>query len=128
MACLGEQGIGKKSCTLVPDDMVLGDKGMADMGSMEMPLPKYTLPMMTGQGQFGPIEMGGMFTVVKVRDGLARGDYTDPGWYRQPANTQAYQWTGPPLAETNAPSGAAQAAESDQPILNVTKGSHHGSH
>ena len=26
--------------------------------------------MMTGAGPFGPIEMGGMFTVVKVREGL----------------------------------------------------------
>ena len=39
---------------------------------MEMPMPDNTLPMMTGFGQFGPIEMGGMFTVVKVREGLAR--------------------------------------------------------
>ena len=37
-----------------------------------MPLPANTLPMMTGTGQFGPIEMGGMFTVMKVREGLAR--------------------------------------------------------
>jgi hypothetical protein len=35
------------------------------------PLPDNTLPMMTGLGQFGPIEMGGMTSVVKVREGLA---------------------------------------------------------
>ena len=34
---------------------------------MGMTLPENTLPMMTGEGPFGPIEMGGMFTVVKVR-------------------------------------------------------------
>jgi len=34
--------------------------------------------MMTGSGQFGPIEMGGMFTVMKIREGLARDDYKDP--------------------------------------------------
>jgi hypothetical protein len=60
---------------------------MADMGAMEMPLPDNTLPMMTGTGQFGPMEMGGMFTVVKVREGLAPGDYRDPGWYRHPPGT-----------------------------------------
>ncbi|MHB8494734.1 MAG: multicopper oxidase family protein, partial [Casimicrobiaceae bacterium] len=54
---------------LVPDYMSMGDKGMADMGVMEMPLPDNTLPMMTGQGPHGAIEMGGMFTTVKVRDG-----------------------------------------------------------
>jgi hypothetical protein len=39
------------------------------MGAMEMPLPENTLPMMTGYGQFGPMEMGGMFSVVRVRGG-----------------------------------------------------------
>ena len=64
---------------------------MAEMGEMEMPMPDNTLPMMTGFGQFGPMEMGGMFTVVKVREGLARGDYKDPGWYKHPPGTVAYE-------------------------------------
>ena len=55
-----------------------------------MPLPPNTLPMMTGTGQFGPIEMGGMFTVMKVRENLAPGDYRDPGWYQHPQGTVAY--------------------------------------
>ena len=38
---------------LVPDYMVMGERGMADMGEMEMPLPDNTLPMMTGQGPMG---------------------------------------------------------------------------
>ena len=58
---------------------------MAEMGAMEMPMPDNTLPMMTGFGQFGPIEMGGMFTVMKVREGLGANDYGDPGPYRNPA-------------------------------------------
>jgi len=78
--------------------MAMGGAGMADMGEMEMPLPDNTLPMMTGFGQFGPIEMGGMFTVVKVREGLARNDYKDPGWYKHPQGTVAYEWTGEPPA------------------------------
>ncbi len=69
---------------LVPDYMAMGSAGMAEMGSMEMPMPDNTLPMMTGFGQYGPIEMGGMFSVVKVREGLARGDYKDPGPYKHP--------------------------------------------
>ena len=123
-----QRDIASKIGNLVPDYMVMGDKGMADMGSMEMALPNNTLPMMSGQGPFGSIEMGGMFTMVKVRDGLARGDYKDPGWYPQPANTRAYEWTGAPLAEPKGATGEAQATEASQPILNVTKGSRHGSH
>ena len=71
--------------------MAMGSAGMAEMGEMEMPMPDNTLPMMTGFGQFGPMEMGGMFTVVKVREGLARGDYKDPGWYKHPEGTVAYE-------------------------------------
>jgi hypothetical protein len=33
-----------------PDYMVMGERGMADMGEMEMPLPDNTVPMMTGKG------------------------------------------------------------------------------
>jgi len=96
--------VAEKIIRLVPDYMVMGERGMADMGEMEMPIPDNTLPMMTGAGPFGPLEMGGMFTVVKVREGLARNDYKDPGWYQHPKGTQAYAWTGAaPLAERAAP-------------------------
>jgi len=75
--------------------MVMGERGMADMGEMEMPLPDNTLPMMTGTGPYGPIEMGGMFTTLKVRSDQKPGDYSDPGWYKQPPGTQAFEWAGP---------------------------------
>ena len=51
-----------------------------------------TLPMMAGNGPFGPIEMGGMFTVVKVRDALSSYDQ-DPGWYQHPEGTRAKKVT-----------------------------------
>jgi manganese oxidase len=91
---------------LVPDYMAMGSAGMAEMGRMEMPMPDNTLPMMTGFGQFGPIEMGGMFSVVKVRDGLDRNDYRDPGWYRHPAGTVAHEVDASP---PNAPRKGASA-------------------
>ena len=52
------------------------------------------LPMMTGTGPFGALEMGGMFSVVKVREGLGRNDYRDPGWFKNPKGTVAYEYTG----------------------------------
>jgi manganese oxidase len=76
---------------MAPDYMPMGSAGMAEMGEMEMPMPDNTLPMMTGFGQFGPMEMGGMFSVVKVREGLARDDYKDPGPYKHPDGTVAYE-------------------------------------
>jgi FtsP/CotA-like multicopper oxidase with cupredoxin domain len=94
MIGVDHRGVAERIARLVPDYMVMGDKGMAEMGSMEMPLPDNTLPMMTGTGPFGPMEMGGMFSVVKVRDGMKSGDYKDPGPYKHPQGTVAYEYAG----------------------------------
>jgi hypothetical protein len=88
------------------DYMPMGSQGMAEMGEMEMAAPDNTLPMMTGFGPFGAMEMGGMFTVVKVREGLAAGDYRDPGWYQHPQGTVAYEAQGAQPSPTSAPTKA----------------------
>ncbi|SFB29673.1 Multicopper oxidase with three cupredoxin domains (includes cell division protein FtsP and spore coat protein CotA) [Collimonas sp. OK607] len=93
MIGVDQKSVLKKINRLIPDYMVMGDKG-GSMGDMEMPLPDNTLPMMSGAGPFGGIEMGGMFTTMKVRKGLASNDYKDPGWYKHPAGTVAYEWKG----------------------------------
>ena len=67
-------------------------------------------PMMTGFAQFGPVEMGGMFSVVKVREGLARDDYKDPGWFEHPPGTVAYEWTGEPQNADRVPPAATDGA------------------
>ncbi|MBS4017482.1 MAG: copper oxidase, partial [Dechloromonas sp.] len=36
----------------------------------------------------------GMFSVVKVREGISANDYADPGWYEHPEGTVSYEWTG----------------------------------
>jgi FtsP/CotA-like multicopper oxidase with cupredoxin domain len=113
MIGVDHRGLADKLRKLVPDYMVMGERGMADMGEMRMPLPENTLPMMTGDGPFGPIEMGGMFTVMKVREGLSKDDYRDPGWYRHPPGTVAYEWTEP-VAEP-----ARQAPASDPHAVHV---------
>jgi hypothetical protein len=85
-----------KIAALVPGYMD-ADAGHSMAGmKMAMPLPDNTLPMMTGDGPYGNIEMGGMFTVVKIREDLARGDYRDPGWYRAPKGSVAYLWEDAP--------------------------------
>ena len=57
--------------------------------------------MMTGTGQFGPIEMGGMFTLLKVRDGIT--NYNDPGWYQNPPGTVASPHIGFTRIKANRP-------------------------
>ena len=86
-----QAGVEARVRKLLPGFMAMGKDGMhghqAHAGMMRGPV--NTLPMMMGKGPFGDIEMGGMFTVIKVRDDLAPGDYRDPGWYRHPTHEQA---------------------------------------
>lgn len=87
--------VGREINRLIPDYMVMGERGMGDMQDMQMTLPDNTLPMMTGTGPFGNLEMGGMFTVLKVRKNQKPGDYSDPGWYQHPPGTVAHEYQGP---------------------------------
>ena len=112
-------GLVRKIQKLIPDYMVMGERGMADMGEMEMPLPDNTLPMMTGTGPYGPLEMGGMFTTLKVRRDQAPNDYRDPGWYTQPAGTRPFEWTGALPATSRPTDPVANSAQS--PALSVKK-------
>src|SRR6266496_772724 len=68
--------------------MTMGQDGMGDMGEMGMPVPPNSLPMVGAQGQHDYITMGGMFTIVKVREELP-ADGSDPGWYQSPPGTLA---------------------------------------
>jgi hypothetical protein len=70
---------------VVPGYMTMGQTGMGDMGNMTMPVPPNSIPMLGGKGKHDTITMGGMFTILKVRDGIR--SYKDPGWYDNPAGT-----------------------------------------
>ena len=88
-----QSGVEEKIRRMLPGYMAMGQDGMSEhqdhTDSGHMKGPENTLAMMAGKGPFGNIEMGGMFTVVKVRDDQAPGDYSDPGWYRHPTGTVA---------------------------------------
>ncbi len=82
-----QSGIAAEIRTLLPGYMPMGEHGMHEMADMGMAGPPNTLPMMGGEGPFGSIAMGGMFTVLKVRDSLE--SYEDPGWYSHPPSELA---------------------------------------
>jgi hypothetical protein len=73
---------------LVRGYMTMGETGMGDMGAMGMPVPDNSIPMVGAKGPFDYITMGGMFTILKVRETLENG-VADPGDYRHPPGTVA---------------------------------------
>ena len=84
-------GLDRAAQQVLPDYMSMGETGMGNMAEMGMPVPKNSIPMVGAPGPFSYIDMGGMFTIVKVREGIS--SYADPGWYRHPAGTVAVRAT-----------------------------------
>ncbi len=92
-----QKGVAQRLNDLLPGGyMAMGKNGMGEHQdhAAHMAGPENTMPMMGGIGPFGNLEMGGMFTVVKVRDRVP-ADYADPGWYQHPAGTVARRVEAP---------------------------------
>ena len=85
------RGLDRKVDAVVPGYMSMGQTGADDM--MSMGVPANSIPMLGGDGPFGQIDMGGMFTILKVRDEL-NGKI---GWYQHPKGTVADVATGDEL-------------------------------
>lgn len=79
--------LDKRAAKVVPGYMTMGSEGMGDMAEMGMRVPANSIPMVGAHGPHDYITMGGMFTILKVRDELD-GD-GDPGWYEAPPGTRA---------------------------------------
>jgi hypothetical protein len=90
-----QRGVDREMRALFPGHMAMGEAGMAEhqqhTDSGHMRGPENTLAMMKGKGPFGNLEMGGLFTVVKVRDDQLPGDYRDPPPYRHPSGEQTHR-------------------------------------
>jgi FtsP/CotA-like multicopper oxidase with cupredoxin domain len=80
-------GVEAKARHVMPGYMAMGKDGMGDMALMDMAVPKNSIPMVGGKGPFDAITMGGMFTILKVRDEVEEGK--DPGWFSHPPGTVA---------------------------------------
>jgi FtsP/CotA-like multicopper oxidase with cupredoxin domain len=91
MVGVDASGLDQKVRQLLPGYMTMGQAGMADMGEMHMPVPPNSIPMLGAPGPWDYITMGGMFTILKVRQGIS--SYDDPGWYEIPAGTHAVRAT-----------------------------------
>jgi hypothetical protein len=108
--------LNRKIGSLLPGYMTMGEASMEDMAEMGMPVPPNSIPMMGAKGKHDYIGMGGMFTVLKVRDALER--YDDPGWYDNPPGTLAMAAEAGDLTrdgiDVHGKSSAAPASPGDQ--------------
>jgi len=78
----------EKLAQVVPDYLEGGTEGHpGHAGREDLTIPRNSIPMLGGAGPFGYITMGGMFTILKVRENLE--NYDDPGWYQNPPGTVA---------------------------------------
>lgn len=59
---------------------------MVEMGHMDV--PKNSVPMVGAKGPRDYMTMGGMSTILKVRETIEDYD-KDPGWYENPEGTEA---------------------------------------
>ena len=89
-------GLGETLGRVVPGTMMMGQDGMGAMSQMAMAQPGNSIAMLGGKGPHGTIDMGGMFTLIKIRDRLT-GD-GDPGWYEPPGTDVASEATADELA------------------------------
>lgn len=85
---VNQEEITDKIKKLLPQYMGMGSTGMGEMYEMHKHMKGPPNYLHHGSpGQFGIIEMAGMFTVLKVRDDIT--NYNDPGWYLNPPETVA---------------------------------------
>jgi manganese oxidase len=91
------KGLARSVNAVQPHTMLMGQTGMGGMGEMKMPVPPNSLPMRGAPGPFSYIDMGGMFTIVKVRDVV--DESTAAGWYQHPAGTVARRATPQEMKE-----------------------------
>jgi FtsP/CotA-like multicopper oxidase with cupredoxin domain len=89
-------GVDARLGRVVPGYMTMGTSGMTEMSTMRMPMPKNSISMVGGKGPHGMIDLGGMFTVIKIRDRLTGTD--DPGWYAAHDGTTAAEASAADLA------------------------------
>jgi FtsP/CotA-like multicopper oxidase with cupredoxin domain len=123
MVGMKPDGLNEKIRPLLPAYMTHGHTGM-DMGQMAevMPYPRNTISMKGAPGPFGDyISMGGLFTIVKVRDDL-KGYDEDPGWYSHPPGTVALKATDADLARHGINPDEPSAAGSPSAPMPAMKG------
>jgi manganese oxidase len=90
-----------------------------------MAMPKNTISMKGMTGPFGEISMGGLVTMLKVRNQLESYD-KDPGWYKHPSGTVALRATDDELRRDGISVGDSSTRESQRSNEAIKPNGHAG--
>ncbi len=91
---VNQRQITEKMERFFPQYMPMGSSGMGDMFDMKHHTRRPPNYLHYGSpGQFGTIEMSGMFTVLKVREHVVNDN--NPDWYKNPPGTVAQPVANP---------------------------------
>jgi FtsP/CotA-like multicopper oxidase with cupredoxin domain len=133
------EGFDEQVKPLLPGYMTMGQSGMGGMGehAVHMGVPENSIPMIGAPGPYAYIDMGGMFTILKVREQV--NGYGDPGWYEAPWGTVSDVATEDELrrdgidvnaipAAPRVPTPPAQKHLDDPGMRDTQHGGGHGTH
>lgn len=134
MIGLNPRGLDTQVRKLLPEYMTMGQEGMAGMTEMGMAVPPNSIPMVGGIGPYDEITMGGMFTILKVRENLDNYD-VDPGWYVTPPKTlseiasdDALRANGINISDAPQAPDSAKASWTQAPSAGTDSGNREGGH
>ena len=119
--------LDKRLQSLLPGYMTMGTTGM-DMSEHAgmMPMPRNSIAMKSAAGPFGHMSMGGLVTILKVRDSLQSYD-EDPGWYEHPKGTVALKASDQELRRDGIDLSKLKINNGDK-ASSATKGKGHAGH
>lgn len=119
--------LDKRLQSLLPGYMTMGTTGM-DMSEHAgmMPMPRNSIAMKSAAGPFGHMSMGGLVTILKVRDSLQSYD-EDPGWYEHPKGTVALKASDQELRRDGIDLSKLKINNGDK-ASSATKGNGHAGH
>ena len=119
--------LDKRLQSLLPGYMTMGATGMADMAEHAgmMPMPRNSISMKGAAGPFGHMSMGGLVTILKVRDRLNSYD-EDPGWYEHPEGTVASKASDEELRRDGIDLSKVTVDGGDRPSSSTKRNGHAG--
>jgi hypothetical protein len=125
--------VARKISNLIPDYMVMGERGMADMAEMEMPIPDNTAAHDDRPGALRQCGDGRHVQRVESAQRAKAGRLQGPGLVQAPVGTVAHEYTGAIAEPARFKSEGGQSMprekkNASETVVQVRKPSSHSDH